>query len=181
MSIYADRFLNVPGPKLPSEQPLENLPTAADELRETILSPLDQRKEWSEVPRLVQRYLHLGHPEAKLIDTLTFAAVREDLDFHSLQVLEAGFTQAEEWPPASAERELLYTQSADTWPLIARHDAVQASRWRSPCACRKGKKLTRSKSPQSRRCHCAWAEIYYRHHRAISAGMPLQDHGVLLR
>ena len=61
------------------------------------------------MPRLVQRYLHLGHPEAKLIDTLTFAAVREDLDFHSLQVLEAGFTQAEEWPPASAERELLYT------------------------------------------------------------------------
>jgi hypothetical protein len=47
------------------------------------------------VPRLVQRYLHLGHPEAKLIDRLTFAAVREDLDFHSLQVLEAGFTQAD--------------------------------------------------------------------------------------
>jgi len=37
MSIYVDRFLNVPGAKLPSEQPLENLPTAADKLRETIL------------------------------------------------------------------------------------------------------------------------------------------------
>jgi nitrite reductase/ring-hydroxylating ferredoxin subunit len=108
MSIYVDRFLNIPGAQLPSEQPLENLPTAADELRETILSTLDQRKEWSEVPRLVLRYLRLGHPEAKLIDTLTFATVREDLDFHSLQVLEAGFTQAEEWPPASSERELLY-------------------------------------------------------------------------
>jgi hypothetical protein len=60
------------------------------------------------VPRLVLRYLRLGYPEAKLIDTLTFATVREDLDFHSLEVLEAGFTQAEEWPPASAERELLY-------------------------------------------------------------------------
>ncbi|MEY2608726.1 MAG: hypothetical protein QOH31_6587, partial [Verrucomicrobiota bacterium] len=79
--------LNVPGAKLPSEQPLENLPTGADELRETILSALDQRKEWSEVPRLALRYLRLGYPEAKLIDTLTFAAVREDLDFHNLQVL----------------------------------------------------------------------------------------------
>ncbi len=109
MSIYLDRFLNIPGAQLPSEQPLENLPTAADELRETILSALDQRRNWSEVPRLVLRYLRLGHPETKLIDMLTFATVREDLDFHSLQILEAGASQAEEWPPASAERELLYT------------------------------------------------------------------------
>jgi nitrite reductase/ring-hydroxylating ferredoxin subunit len=109
MSIYVDRFLNVPSAQLPSEQPLPDLPTAADELRETILSALDQRKDWSAVPRLVLHYLRLGHPEAGLIDTLTFATVREDLDFHSLQVLEAGVTQAEEWSPASAERELLYT------------------------------------------------------------------------
>jgi hypothetical protein len=33
-----------------------------------------------------------------LIDTLTYTTVREDLDFHNLQVLEVGFTQAEEWP-----------------------------------------------------------------------------------
>ena len=44
MSIYVDRFLNIPGAKLPSEQPLENLPTAADELRETILSALRLQK-----------------------------------------------------------------------------------------------------------------------------------------
>jgi hypothetical protein len=124
MSIYVDRFLNVPGAKLPSEQPLENLPTGADELRETILSALDQRKEWSEVPRLALRYLRLGYPEAKLIDTLTFAAVREDLDFHNLQVLEAGFTQVEEWPPASAERELLYA-------AICRHLAAHCPTRRS--------------------------------------------------
>ena len=108
MSIYVDRFLNIPAAQLPSDHPLENLPTAAEELRATILSALDQRKEWSEVPRLVLRYLRLGHPEAGLIDTLTFATVREDLDFHSLQVLEAGVSQAKEWPPASPERELLY-------------------------------------------------------------------------
>jgi hypothetical protein len=149
MSIYVDRFLNIPRAQLPSEQPLENLPTAADELRETILSALDQRKEWSEVPRLVLRYLRLGHPEAKLIDTLTFATVREDLDFHTLQVLEAAFTQAEEWPPASAECELLYAAAAGTWLLIVRHDAVQASRWQSPCACKKGKKSTLSKGRKS--------------------------------
>ena len=124
MSIYVDRFLNIPRAQLPSEQPLENLPSGADELRETLLSALNQRKEWSEVPRLALRYLRLGHPEAKLIDTLTFATVREDLDFHSLQVLEAGLTQAAEWPPASAERELLYA-------AICRHLAAHCPTRRS--------------------------------------------------
>jgi hypothetical protein len=66
----------------------------------------------------------LGYPEAKLIDTLTFAAVREDLDFHNLQVLEAGFTQAEEWPPTSGERELLYA-------AICRHLAAHCPTRRS--------------------------------------------------
>jgi hypothetical protein len=59
-----------------------------------------------------------------LIDTLTFATVREDLDFHSLQVLEAGFTQAEEWPPGSAEHELLYA-------AICRHLAAHCPTRRS--------------------------------------------------
>jgi len=57
-------------------------------------------------------------------DTLTFATVREDLDFHSLQVLEAGFTQVEEWAPASAERELLYV-------AISRHLAAHCPTRRS--------------------------------------------------
>jgi hypothetical protein len=124
MSIYLDRSLNIPRAQLPSEQPLENLPTAANELRKAMLSALDRRTEWSEVPRLVVRYLRLGHPQPKLIDTLTFGTVREDLDFHSLQVLEAGFTQAEEWPPASAERELLCA-------AICRHLAAQCPTRRS--------------------------------------------------
>lgn len=111
MSIYADRFLNIPSAPLPSEQPLQDLPTAADELRECILSALDQRKEWSKVPRLALRYLRLGHPEAGLIDTLTFATLREDLDFHTLQLLEATHTQAAGWSLGSAERELLYAAS----------------------------------------------------------------------
>ena len=102
------------------------------------------------MPRLMQRYLRLGHPEAKLIDTLTFAAVREDLDFYSLQVLEAGFTQAENGRRPAPSANCSTQQPAGTWPLIARHDAVQASRWRSPCACRKGKKFTRGKDPNTK-------------------------------
>ena len=47
--------------------------------------------------RLVSRYLRQGHPVAGLIDTLTLATVREDLDFHTLQVLDACVRQYFEW------------------------------------------------------------------------------------
>jgi hypothetical protein len=124
MSIYVDRFLNIPRAQLPDEALLEKLPSAAGLLREGILSCLDQRKGWSEVPNLVVRYLRLGHPEPDLVDTLTFATVREDLDFHKLQVIEAGVTQAQLWEPGSVERELLYT-------AVARHLAAHCPTRRS--------------------------------------------------
>jgi len=112
MSIYVDRFLNIPSAKLPESAAVESLPSAGDALLEGILETLDQKKGWSAVPSLVVRYLRLGHPESALIDRLTFATVREDLDFHKLQVLEAAVTQAELWPPGSPERELLYIGAA---------------------------------------------------------------------
>ena len=124
MSIYVDRFLNIPRAQLPGETSLEKLPTAPGLLREGILSSLDQRKGWSEVPSLVVRYLRLGHPERDLVDTLTFATVREDLDFHKLQVMEAAVTQAQLWQPGSFERELLYT-------AVARHLAAHCPTRRS--------------------------------------------------
>ena len=112
MSIYVDRFLNIPRVQLPNESSLEHLSSAPEALREGILTALDQRKGWSEVPNLTVRYLRLGHPEPDLVDTLTFATVREDFDFHKLQVIEAAVTQAQGWPAGSGERELLYNAAA---------------------------------------------------------------------
>jgi nitrite reductase/ring-hydroxylating ferredoxin subunit len=108
VSIYVDRFLNIPSAKLPESAALESLPSAAEALLAAILETLDQKRGWSAVPNLVVRYLRLGHPESALIDTLTFATVREDLDFHKLQVLEAAVNQSELWPAGSLERELVY-------------------------------------------------------------------------
>jgi hypothetical protein len=124
MAIYVDRFLNIPRAPIPGETPLDQLPTAPDQLREAILSSFDQRKGWSEAPSLVVRYLRLGHPEPDLVDTLTFATVREDLDFHKLQVIEAGVTQAQLWQSGSTERELIYTG-------VARHLAAHCPTRRS--------------------------------------------------
>jgi nitrite reductase/ring-hydroxylating ferredoxin subunit len=112
MSVYVDRFLNIPAAKLAGDQLLEDLPEPADELRKSMLESLDERKGWSILPRLVVRYLRLGHSEPELIDLLTLATTREDLDFHKMQVLEAAVTQAHQWPEKRSSRELLYTAAA---------------------------------------------------------------------
>ncbi|MBV9997952.1 MAG: Rieske 2Fe-2S domain-containing protein [Verrucomicrobia bacterium] len=124
MSIYTDRFLNIPRAPLPGERPLDQLPDTPDEFREAMLSALDQRRGWAELPRLVTGYLRRGHPEEGLIDALAFGTVREDLDFHMLQVLDAGITEAATWPQGCAERELLYA-------AVARHLAAHCPTTRS--------------------------------------------------
>ena len=98
MSVYMDRFLNVPPARLPGEGgTLENEPRDPAALRQRFLDLLDQRDQVEEAARGVARYLRLGHPVAPLLDTLTRAVVREDADFHTFQMVEAGVRQYEEW------------------------------------------------------------------------------------
>jgi nitrite reductase/ring-hydroxylating ferredoxin subunit len=99
ISVYLDRFLNIPPAPLPGERrPLDDEPSSADELRQRFLDLLDERHEVERAARVVARYLRLGHPIGPLLDTLTLAAVREDVDFHNFQVLEAAVRQYERWP-----------------------------------------------------------------------------------
>lgn len=98
LAVYMDRFLNVPPARLPGERTgLDDLPTDPKALRDNLLAVLDQRAEVDAAARLAARYLRLGHPFAPLVDTLAFATVREDLDFHTMQVLEAGVNQCRHW------------------------------------------------------------------------------------
>jgi nitrite reductase/ring-hydroxylating ferredoxin subunit len=98
MSVYMDRYLNVPPARLPSERNTRNdLPDTAKGLRQALLKELDQRANVERVADIVSRYVALGLALPQLIDMLTFATVREDLDFHSLQVLEAGVNQCRAW------------------------------------------------------------------------------------
>jgi nitrite reductase/ring-hydroxylating ferredoxin subunit len=98
LSVYMDRFLNVPPAKLPSEgKALDTLPSDAKALRELLLKELNEQSRIDDAARVVSRYMQLKHPIEALFDTLAFATVREDLDFHTLQVLEAGIQQYREW------------------------------------------------------------------------------------
>ena len=98
MSVYMDRYLNVPPARLPSERNTrDDLPDTPRGLRQALLKELDQRANVERAADIVSRYVALGLPLGELIDMLAFATVREDLDFHSLQVLEAGVNQCRAW------------------------------------------------------------------------------------
>ncbi|MCZ6784627.1 MAG: Rieske (2Fe-2S) protein [Proteobacteria bacterium] len=98
IAVYMDRYLNVPPARLPGERGSTHpLPTGRDELLGALLETLDQRAEIATAAALVSRYLRQKHPFDALVDTLTFATVREDLDFHSLQVLAGGVRLCDVW------------------------------------------------------------------------------------
>ena len=98
LSVHADRFLNVPPARLPGERDgLDALPEDHDELLELLLDTLDRRSTPGDADALTARYLRAGGSLERLIDTLAYATVREDLDFHSLQVLEAAVAQGRTW------------------------------------------------------------------------------------
>ena len=98
LSVHADRFLNVPPARLPGERDgLDALPEDHDELLERLLDTMDRRSTPGDADALTARFLRTGGSLERLIDTLAHATVREDLDFHSLQVLEAAVAQGRTW------------------------------------------------------------------------------------
>ena len=98
MSVYMDRFLNVPAAKLPSERNVVGtFPKAPEDLLGLLLQTLDQRSNIDQVAEITAHYISSGHAMEQLIDTLVLATVREDLDFHSLQVLDAAVSQMQAW------------------------------------------------------------------------------------
>lgn len=108
LAVYMDRFLNVPPARLPGQRgELDRLPDDPHALRQQLLDSFDQRHQVQAAARLTARYVRLGHPLEPLVDTLTFATVREDLDFHTLQVLEAGVQQCRAWNDRQAMEHIL--------------------------------------------------------------------------
>jgi nitrite reductase/ring-hydroxylating ferredoxin subunit len=122
VSVYLDRFLNIPPAPLPGErQPLDDEPSDAAELRRRFTDLLDERHEVERAARVVARYLRLGHPARPLIDTLALAAVREDADFHNFQALEAAVWQFERWEGRPEQEHFLIAAAR----FLAAHSPTQ--------------------------------------------------------
>jgi hypothetical protein len=107
MQVYLIRFLNVPPARLPEDNKLDDLPREEGELRDAFLAALDRQGAIGTAGRLVARYLDLGHPVEPLIATLVLAVLREDAEFHTYQVLEAGVQQYWQWADTAAGRHIL--------------------------------------------------------------------------
>ena len=107
MRLWLIRFLNVPPARLPEEEALDDLPRDADGINQAFLAALDRQGSVREAARLVARALAVGHPADDLVATLGRAVLREDADFHTLQILEAGVRQFREWGDTPEGRRIL--------------------------------------------------------------------------
>ncbi|MBI2192258.1 MAG: Rieske (2Fe-2S) protein [Planctomycetes bacterium] len=98
ISVWLDRFLNVPPIPLPVETG-GGAPEgrSAEDLCQQFLELLNRRQEVSHAASLVTRYLRLGHPVQNLFRVLVLSVVREDANFHTFQMIEAAVRQHGEW------------------------------------------------------------------------------------
>jgi nitrite reductase/ring-hydroxylating ferredoxin subunit len=89
MSVYLDRFLNVPATRLPTAD------AGADPgaLLAELPSLLDRQQQVNEAAALVVSYLAAGGDADRLRAALGSALVREDRDFHTIQCVEAAYRQ----------------------------------------------------------------------------------------
>ncbi|MBZ0289280.1 MAG: Rieske (2Fe-2S) protein, partial [Anaerolineae bacterium] len=90
MSVYLDRFLNVPPARLPQPNSTIGQPeTLLDDLTDL----LNQQQRVNEAGGLVAKYLYGGGDPDKLLPVMGRLLLREDRDFHTIQTVEAAFRQ----------------------------------------------------------------------------------------
>ena len=90
MSIYLDRFLNMPPQRIPDT---DNDMVDDEGILRQLLQHMDVRQQVEEVSALVSQYITgSGEPDA-LLATLGRGMLMEDAGFHSFQIVDAGFKQ----------------------------------------------------------------------------------------
>jgi nitrite reductase/ring-hydroxylating ferredoxin subunit len=119
MSVYLDRFLNVPAAKPPTADPDAD----PEALLEELPALLDRQQQVDQAGQLVASFLGAGGDPASLVAGLGAALVRENRNFHTIQCVEAAFRQ----------HELLAGTADASVPLIAaaRYLAAHATTTRS--------------------------------------------------
>ena len=85
MSVYLERFLNVPKQPVPE-------PSGRDVSREDVLAAIDSYGGVDETAQLVADMIAMGREE-EVVQTLGHALLREDAGFHQFQIYEAGVRQ----------------------------------------------------------------------------------------
>jgi hypothetical protein len=92
MSVYLNRFLNVPPSPIPVPTARENA-EVLDTLAKKFLEVLDKRQQASDAAKVVIKYVKSGGDQDRFLAVLGNALLREDRNFHSIQMIEAAYGQ----------------------------------------------------------------------------------------
>ena len=103
MSIYLDRFLNMPAQRLPEP----NGARPEDGLGDSILKAMDSQQQVEQSAGLVSDYVS-GSPDPDgVLPVLAHAMLREDSTFHHFQIVEAALKQYEDRRGTDSARHVL--------------------------------------------------------------------------
>jgi nitrite reductase/ring-hydroxylating ferredoxin subunit len=104
MSIYLDRFLNMPAQRIPETG---RTTVNGDEVCSEVLRCMNVQQQVEEVAQLVSRYLSARDDACGIMVTLGHAMLREDTGFHAFQIVDAAFKQYQARRGSAAGRHVL--------------------------------------------------------------------------
>ncbi|HEX6972076.1 MAG TPA: Rieske 2Fe-2S domain-containing protein [Limnochordia bacterium] len=109
MRIYLDRFLNVPPAPLPWERPASRSASngAGEDHLAAFLDRLQARHQVEAAAAIAAEHLAAGGDHGALLRTYGRALLREDAEFHTFQMVEAGFAQHAAWAGEAKEQALI--------------------------------------------------------------------------
>jgi nitrite reductase/ring-hydroxylating ferredoxin subunit len=98
MRVYLNRFLNIPRVPLPKPKKMKNISNNStfkdpEMLLKELLTLLDKQQQVNQAGQLVVDYLCNGGKSDRLLAAIGKALLREDRNFHSIQMIEAVFKQ----------------------------------------------------------------------------------------
>jgi nitrite reductase/ring-hydroxylating ferredoxin subunit len=135
MALYLTRFLNQPPARLPGVrgEALDDLPADDDGICRALLDAFDRQQQVNPSARLVARHILLGHSSERLIATLGHALLREDADFHTYQMFEAGLRQYRAWGATPEGRNILVAIAR----YLAAHSPTERARFQTATIARR--------------------------------------------
>lgn len=93
MSIYLDRFLNIPAARLPTPPPQPSPESGTGEQLAELTALLDRQQQVNQAGQKLAHYLYGGGQADGALAHLGKLLLREDRDFHTIQSVEAAFRQ----------------------------------------------------------------------------------------
>ena len=103
ISIYLDRFLNMPAQRMPEPDGAQ----ASNDLGARLLEVMDSQQQVEQAARIVTDYIAASPSPDGLLSVLAHAMLREDSTFHHFQIVDAALKQYEERRGTDAARHVL--------------------------------------------------------------------------